>query len=732
MKKAFMMSMMVVFSLLSFGQSNPIDSLKLAAAKAKDTTKVNLLLEISSEYTSTNPAEAINFARQAQKLAAEIDYKKGEAYAYKNIGLGHYIQGDYLRVLDYWQKSLRIFQSISHKTGESNLNSNLGAVYFNYGDYAQALEYYLESLRVAEKEQDKERIAIVLSNIGAVYEDQKKHQKALQYYLKAFSISTSIDYKPVIGTSLVNIGSNYLAQGRADSALSYFEKAIIPLKEAGNMEKVAHTYANLGKGHTFLGNYAESMEYHKKALETAQTVNAQLEMAESFNGIGENYLGQGKPSLALGPYLKARNIAKEIGSDFELKTSYQGLAKTYAGLAEYANAYRYQALLTAMNDTLYNAETSRKIGNLQALYENEKQQAEIDLLTKDKALQQLVLERQKTIRNALLIGIALILIFAFVQFRNYKMKKEANQLLALQNEEINQQKEEIEAQRDNLEQTYNHLKSTQSQLIQAEKMASLGELTAGIAHEIQNPLNFVNNFSELNIELIAEMKEELAARNFDEVKLIANDIAGNQEKIKNHGKRADAIVKGMLLHSRRGSGVKEPTAINALTEEYMRLAYQGLRAKDKSFNVTLKTEFDERIGKIDIIPEDFSRVILNLLTNAFYAVRVKEKAESKNYEPVVKVITQKIEGKVSIFIEDNGNGIPAKIMGKIFQPFFTTKPTGEGTGLGLSMAYDIVKAHGGELNIDSVEGVGTSVTILLPLEKSEQISSPKNDLQYET
>jgi len=258
--------------------------------------------------------------------------------------------------------------------------------------------------------------------------------------------------------------------------------------------------------------------------------------------------------------------------------------------------------------------------------------------------------------------------------------------------------------------------STQAQLIQAEKMASLGELTAGIAHEIQNPLNFVNNFSDVNAELIDEMQLEMDKGNLEDAKAISNDIRENELKINHHGKRADAIVKGMLLHSRSNSGVKEPTDINALAEEYLRLAYHGLRAKDKSFNATLKTDFDTSIGQINAIPQDLGRVVLNLINNAFYAVSEKKQLLDETYLPTVSISTKRLNGKIEIKVADNGNGIPQKVLDKIYQPFFTTKPSGQGTGLGLSMSYEIVtKGHGGELKVETIEGEGSVFAILLPV-----------------
>jgi signal transduction histidine kinase len=298
-------------------------------------------------------------------------------------------------------------------------------------------------------------------------------------------------------------------------------------------------------------------------------------------------------------------------------------------------------------------------------------------------------------------------------------KAELEVLVAERTSEIMQQKNE-------LEQALIELRNTQSQLIQSEKMASLGTLTAGIAHEIQNPLNFVNNFSEVNTELIEELKgEKSKVKSERDEKLedeILSNLSQNLEKISFHGKRADAIVKGMLEHSRINTGQKQPADINDLADEYLRLAYHGLRAKDKLFNAKLETDFDSTIGEINIVPQDIGRVLLNLFNNAFYAAMEKKKnltgfqnlSGLNNYEPTVSVKTKKVDGKVKIHVKDNGIGIPQKVVDKIFQPFFTTKPTGQGTGLGLSLSYDIIKAHGGEINVETKEGEGSEFVIQLP------------------
>ena len=308
---------------------------------------------------------------------------------------------------------------------------------------------------------------------------------------------------------------------------------------------------------------------------------------------------------------------------------------------------------------------------------------------------------------------------SMIQFKLERVEKDRNTLSIMLQESIEDLQKKslvIEDANKALTQTLEELKTTQVQLIQSEKMASLGELTAGIAHEIQNPLNFVNNFSEVCNELIEEMCEQLEKGNSEEAKAIANEIKMSLEKINLHGKRADGIVKSMLQHSRTSTGKKEPTDINVLADEYLRLAYHGLRAKDKSFNAAIKTDYDENIGLIKIISQDLGRVILNLITNAFYAVMEKKKLYPTGYEPTVTVSTKKNDNKIIVEVKDNGTGIPQKAIDKIFQPFFTTKPTGQGTGLGLSLSYDIVtKGHGGELKVETKEGESTTFSVILPV-----------------
>ena len=334
---------------------------------------------------------------------------------------------------------------------------------------------------------------------------------------------------------------------------------------------------------------------------------------------------------------------------------------------------------------------------------------------------QLTEDDKTVVRDALKKADKDLVILEFKLERTNKVKRTTAILLEETIEELEQKQAAIKQTNTALNTSLENLKSAQAQLVQAEKMASLGELTAGIAHEIQNPLNFVNNFSEVSKELLEEMLEELQNGETEEVNAIANDVIQNLEKIVHHGQRADGIVKGMLQHSRKNAGEKEATDINVLVDEYLRLAYHGLRAKDKSFNAHLETNYDDSVGKLNIIPQDIGRVILNLITNAFYASNEKKKELEKEpsglnrFQPTVSITTKKENNHIEIKVSDNGNGIPKDIIAKIFQPFFTTKPTGQGTGLGLSLSYDIIKAHNGELSVKSNAGEGSVFSIQLPI-----------------
>ncbi|MEO8860786.1 MAG: tetratricopeptide repeat protein [Ginsengibacter sp.] len=697
-QKIFFPVYFLCLSALCFGQNGKFDSLKNAVSTGvNDTTKVKNLILLSNEYMSTSPGDAIKYSNEARDLAIELRYTPGIAYAQKNIGMVYYNQTKYVETIEHWTQSYLLFDSIGDKVNEALLLNNIGSVYMNQGDDPKALEYYFKSLQIAEQSQDDHKIAIALGNIGTIYSNNKfTYEKALNYYLKALHLSEKLKDNNIMGGLLVNIGETYMNRNKDDSALYYFKKSLEAYK---NTENIPYSLNDIGKIYTRKGNYGLAKRYHEEALNYADKLTLQLDIVQSYLGLGDNYYKNGDYLKALSAYKNAQFTANETSTKKELRDAYEGLALTYAALKNYENAYKYQALFTNIKDTLFNLDIAQKVNNLQNNFEIQKKQGQIDILTKAKALQKLELQKQKFARNTLAASLVFVFAITFILFKLYR--KVGRRTLQL---------------RRSLE----DLKSAQSQLIQSEKMASLGLLTAGIGHEIQNPLNFVNNFSEVNVELLQELEEgpfqKLSGVDKAKAIEIITDLTQNMEKITHHGKRADAIIKGMLQHSRTSSGSKEPTDINALADEYFRLSYHGLRAKDKTFNAIMKTDFDNDIDKINIVAQDIGSVLLNLYNNAFYSVNEKKKKLRDGYEPKVSVSIKRINDKIEIRVRDNGTGIPQKVVDKIFQPFFTTKPTGEGTGLGLSLTYDIItKEHNGTIHAETKEGEGAEFIIQIPV-----------------
>ncbi|KAA5544224.1 tetratricopeptide repeat protein [Adhaeribacter rhizoryzae] len=725
MKKLLLFSFFLFSQITLLAQQNLPDSLVTALAAAKDTTKVNLLLSISKSYAGTDLALAVKYAQEAKQLAEQHHFPKGAAAALKNMGLAYYQEGKYEEVLKYWQQSLRVFKSINDKAGVANLLGNIGAVYFNKGDDARAIEYYLQSLQVAEEIGDKQRMTTTMSNIGAVYNNNKAtHQKALEYYTKALKISEEIGYKAGIGTLLVNIGEIYLAREDDAAALQYFLKSLKTLEETDKQDKVAYALNNIAKVYTRQGNLTQALNYHQRALATAQKVKANLEMAQSLVGIAQIYDKQEKPEAALNTYNQAQKIAQELGSNYELKAIYEGLATLYGKAGDYKKAYDYQLLLSSVKDQIYNTETNEKIVDLQANYESEKKQAQINLLTKDKALQHMDLQRQKIIKNALFAGLAFILILAGILYRNYRNKVKVNWQLTRKNVEINQQKEEIATQRDRLEQMYNNLISAQAQLIQAEKMASLGQLTAGVAHEINNPINFVSagidslrhNFTEimevvegyLALDPDTDNKQTLQKLNKLKKQVDLDELIEESEQllrsIKNGATRTKEIVRSLKNFTR-------------LDENTLKVAdiHEGL----DSTLVILNNQIKERIKisknyghlePINCYPGQLNQVFMNILGNAIQAIKG---------EGTIAIKTYTEDDFAVIRIKDSGSGMTAEVKKHIFEPFFTTKDVGEGTGLGLSISYGIIEKHKGKIEVESQPGAGTEFIIRIPLILSE-------------
>ncbi len=591
----------------------------------------------------------------------------------------------------YSERGIALAQQLHFPRGEIRILNNQALSLAFRGNIPKSLDISFKALNIAQKNNLLFETALCLNNIGTCYSFLNDKSKSLDFIKKANAIIKNI--QPA-GTDVYWkiymefwLGTVYSDLNQLDSASYFLQKAYNGAFDPGFTDLYSIRP-------TILMFYGEVL-FNKGHRDTAlQYLHQSIETYDVYNDM----IGTPDACFIIAGFFKKLNQPDSViyyakkGLDAALKVNYSNAiidnSKLLADEFEHKDkglAYYYLKMQLAATDSLYGSE---KIQELQKTISEEQQH------------QQQIVEKQLKKENRLRLygfaaGLGVLLIIALILFRNNRQKRKANKVL---------------------EKTLINLKATQTQLIQSEKMASLGELTAGIAHEIQNPLNFVNNFSEVSNELIDEMKDELDKGDINEAKNIAADVKQNLEKIHHHGKRADAIIKGMLQHSRSSNGIIEPTDINALCDEYLRLAYHGLRAKDKSFNATMKTDFDSTIPKLNVVPQDFGRVLLNLINNAFYAVSEKAKQNISGYTPTVTISTKKINGKLEISVADNGNGIPETVKEKIFQPFFTTKPTGQGTGLGLSLSYDIVKAHGGEIIINNNEGQpGVKFCILLPL-----------------
>ena len=739
MKAAIYFLLLILITTFAFGQSTKIDSLNKLISKApSDTARINLEVQKAGILSNINLDTAIAFGLQILAEAKKINYYRGEENVRSKLA-GNYIfkgnfkaakeQLNYLEhfikasndsldfadlygsygffyseqnmhdtAISFYEKAIKISEQARDTSSLLENYINIGVSYLQLSNYPMALQYQQKTLNLAAAKKDEIDEAFAYVNIGIIYSSLNDFDRAEKNYLDAAALGKKNDLKNVELYAYSNLSSLYIDKKKWTLVYEFAMKATMLGEQMGDngvrassLSRAAFALANNGK-------IDSAFILSDKAIKIADSSDQPLNIYQTYTDRGSILYLQRKWKDAIPFYEKGLSSDKSgdiYTPDYGMR--YKELSECYENTGNYFKALEAFKKSALIGDSVGSRNNLQKSTELTMTYEFDKKQQlqQAEQRSKDAV--------QKTKQVALTIALVLMLALAGVAFIGFKNKQKANLLLK-------QQKEKTEK-------TLSRLTQTQSQLIQSEKMASLGELTAGIAHEIQNPLNFVNNFSEVNVELIEELKAErskIQTERDDELENeLVKNIGLNLEKIVFHGKRADAIVKGMLQHSKGGSGKKESTDINALTHEYLRLSYHGLKAKDNSVNVVLKTDFDKNIGNVNIVPQDIGRVLLNIFNNAFYAVTEKAK-RIEDYKPAISVSTKKVDDKIKINISDNGSGIPAKVMDKIFQPFFTTKATGEGTGLGLSLSYDIIKGHGGEITAETKEGEGTTFKILLP------------------
>jgi two-component system NtrC family sensor kinase len=715
-----------------------VDSLNRLIKKEKsDTARINLQNKKINEFIETNLDSAAVLGNRTIKEAQRIKYLKGEAQARENISTVFSFQGDYRAAERNLQEAQRIYLKLKDQLGMARLFSGYGLLYgmqakydssvmaykkstayasrihndqllnrayqnmaISYqmlSNYSQALFYFQKSLKYSEQQNDYNSQSYIWLNMGLTYDLMDDLGRAEQAFNKALVLAKKEKIRNVELYAYSNLATTYSKKKQHKRAYAYAMKAVNLGRQTGDLGITAASLSKAVYALADMGKLKQAYQLGIQALAVADSSKQPYNIFQVYAAMGNVLKRQGLYKQAI-PYLE-KAFAAMKGTDIvdqSNQEAYADLSACYEETGDYKNALRAYMRSSEITDSIRSVQNVRKATELNMNYEFDKKQ-QLQRVEKEKQ------DAANTVKQVILFaGLILFILLFTVSLIGYGIKQGANRVLKSQKEE--------------LERTLLTLKSTQKQLVQSEKMASLGELTAGIAHEIQNPLNFVNNFSEVSIELVDELSSQDAIVANADALSTAADLKLNLGRILFHGHRADSIVKGMLLHSNANTGARQPVDLNAVADEYLRLSYHGLRAKDKTFNSGFSTDFSPGLPKVNMSPQEIGRVLLNIFNNAFYAVKQKQKIADETYKPCVEVSTRLVANAVEIRVRDNGTGIPELVKDKIFQPFFTTKPTGEGSGLGLSLSYDIInKGYGGNIGINSQDGEFTEFIITLPI-----------------
>ncbi|MFS8083564.1 MAG: hypothetical protein ACMG51_08940, partial [Ginsengibacter sp.] len=674
MKRSVILALLLWSVLLGSAQSKKIDSINILINKAAtDTARINLLVKKANYVRNQNIDSSIALGKKTLSEAQKIGYYQGEinirnslitsycfkgdyksakenlkfletfiktskdsadyADMYANYGMMYGMQSKYDTSIQYYSKAIGINERHNNKSNLPGNYSNIAIGFQQLSNFPQALYYQQKALKLAEDAKNEVSQAYTLVNLGITYTLIRDSVRSEAAYKKSILLSEKNELKDVELYAFTNLSSLYINQNKWKDGYEIAMKAALLAKKMGDLGIQAASLSKAAVSIANIGDFSEAMDLAKKGILIADSSKQPLNIYQGFASMGLVFKLQKNYAEAIKFYEKGFAVLKQTDAyDIDIGHTYRELSECYEANGNFNNALAAYKKYAVIEDSVMSKDNIQKATELNMNYDFEKKQAIASAV-------QARVNAESRLRQLLLLGGLLLALFvAIAGWRAFRNKQKANRILEIQKTEI--------------QSTMTQLKQTQSQLIQSEKMASLGELTAGIAHEIQNPLNFVNNFSELNKEMIDEMQTELKAGNTGEAIAISNDIKENEEKINHHGKRADAIVKGMLQHSRSTSGVKEQTDLNALCDEYLRLSYHGLRAKDKSFNATIKTDFDTSLNKVNVIPQDIGRVLLNLVNNAFYAVaqKLRETQPGNNYDPTVTVSTKKSGNSVIITV----------------------------------------------------------------------------------
>jgi signal transduction histidine kinase len=623
-------------------------------------------------------------------LAEEINFPRGIALGYKNIGNFYTEQGGYNEAIEHFSKALRIYEDLGDKEGINQCLNNIGNVHRYLANYDEALDYFLKSLAMSEEIGAKQGIAYALNNIAIVYAMLEKYDEVLEYFLKSLKISEEIKDTKGIAYSLNNIGLVYEEMNDYETALEYHLRSLKMKEDLGNIGGISSSLKNIGNLYFWMEKYEKALDYGQRSLEINEEIGNKNGIVHSSINIGAIYLAQQNYEAAAQLYQQALDVAREIGAKDLIKESYNHFSQLYTAKKDYLKALEYYKLYSAIKDSIYNEESNQRIAEMQTKYETEKKEKEIEILTKDRAIQDLELKRQKIVRNSLLGGSVLILFLAMVIYNRYRLKTKANR---------------------ELEDALRQLRDAQQQLVMKEKLASLGNLVAGVAHEINNPIGAVHSAAEVSNRAVDIIEGALAdiksPEDIKKNKLLQKAIQSLKENthvVVTGSDRVARIVRTLRNFAHLDESEYQKADINEGLESTLILVNHLYKNK-----IEVLREFGN-IPEITCYPNQLNQVFMNLLVNAGQAI--KEKG-------VVRIRTFAVERNVHIMISDTGEGIPADKIDKIFDPGFTTRGVGVGMGLGLSISYNIIQKHKGAISAESEPGKGTEFTIILPIDRSE-------------
>ena len=657
---------------------------KALSESLQDTSQLarSILLIGDAHFRKSDNTLSLKEVSHAMELFSQLNDSSGIAMCALTLGNLNSRLGNYDTAITHYQQAESIRRKQQSEIMVAMIISNTGVAYRRKGDYKEALNHYAEALEIFESLNNDQRVSSTLTNLGVISLLLGNHEDALDFHKRALTLNEKMGRSGPTAASLSNIAAVHSQLGNFETALQFNQRSLSISQETGNRSGIASSLHNVGHVHLNQGHFEEALSFFQQSLATRKDLGNPEQIVKTLHNLVEVHSELEDETQAFLNANEALSTSLEIGNVALIRDSHKHLATLLERSGQHKEALEAYKKYKIAEDSLFNTDSQAIISEIQSRYQTKEQQQTIQILEQEQAIQQLWM-------SGLIGGLVLFGAVAFLGYNGYRIKKRALGELG---------------------KAHNQLKSTQARLIQQEKLASLGQITSGIAHEIKNPLNFVNNFSLINQDLINELVEQEESKIKDQHELIG-DIIKNQSRILHHGKRVNQIVQSMMEHAHDAPAKLEKVEINALVKKYLDIAHRGIQVRYPGLEVNIVKNFAEHLDETQLVPQDIGKVIVNLILNAVDATQENPTSS----EPEISVTTLQDVDNLIVRIVDNGSGMPAAVKEKIFDPFFTTKEPGKGTGLGLSISYDIVtKAHGGKLNVESEEGKGATFSMVLP------------------